>query len=477
VGLVVAVAALLVASTIAVVEFVQLREARRDLERAGGQETGEPDENGGLGGLFEDLLEDLLGEGGLPGGSQFDLFSCLSGGGSLGVQPAPAEGGLADQVRAIARAVEQIRQLRFEETVEPEFLSAQESADRVQEVFLEDYSAKVADAETRILEALAAIPPGIDLRETRAEALGAQVVGFYVPGTGELVVRTSGDTLGPVDRVTLAHELEHALADQKLGLPIPLKPKPGREDRDLAAVAVIEGDATLTMQRYAFTLPFEDQLQLADPSLAAEAEAGLAKLPYYLQQELLFPYEDGLSFVCRLYAAGGWEEVNRAYAEPPTTSAQILFPERFAAEEAAVDPADPGGPGPGWSFEGEHELGAANLLWLFEAPGGNPSRGLDDPMTGAGAWAGGEVHLWERGEDTAIGMALAEREGTDVLCVAMSHWYAAAFPQAAASGSALDGGLELDGSRQDAVLTCSDDEVHLGIGPNLSTARSLVAAT
>jgi hypothetical protein len=478
VGLALALAALLVASTVAVVEFFHLQEARRELESAGGREAEEPDEDQGLGELFEDLLDDLLGQGGLPGGSQFDLFSCLSGEGSVGAQPVPpAGGGLEEQVRAIARAVEQIRQLRFEETVEPEFLSAQESAARVQELFREDYSAEAAETETQILEALGAVPRGIDLRETRAEALGSQVVGFYVPETGELVIRTAGDALGPIDRVTLAHELEHALADQNLDFPIPLEPKPGREDRDLAAVAVIEGDATLTMQRYAFTLPFEDQLELADPSLAAEAEAGLAELPYYLQQELLFPYENGLSFVCRLYAAGGWEAVNRAYAEPPTTSAQILFPDRFAAGEVAVDPANPDRLRGGWRFEGEHELGAANLLWLFEAPGGDRSRGLDDPMTGAGAWAGGEVHLWERGQDSAVGLALAEREDADVLCVAISHWYAAAFPEVRPSGSALNEGLELDGERQDAVLTCSDDEVHLGIGPDMSTARTLAGTT
>jgi hypothetical protein len=231
------------------------------------------------------------------------------------------------------------------------------------------------------------------------------------------------------------------------------------------------------MQRYAFTLPFEDQLELADPSLAAEAEAGLAELPYYLQQELLFPYENGLSFVCRLYAAGGWEAVNRAYAEPPTTSAQILFPDRFAAGEVAVDPANPDRLRGGWRFEGEHELGAANLLWLFEAPGGDPSAALDQPLTGAGSWAGGELHLWENGEDTALGIGLVEREGADVLCSAMSHWYSAAFPEAQASGSALDGGLRLDGGSQDAVLTCSDDEVHLGIAPDLATARTLAGTT
>jgi hypothetical protein len=468
------VVALLVASSLAVIQFFELREARQRLEQAG--EGEDPDDGRGLGEIFEDLLDDLLGEGVLPEDPQLDLLSCIGAGGVPGGQPAPPVGGtLEQQVRAIARSVEQLRELEFEEAVEPQFLSPDEAAARIRELFLEDYTKQAADAEGRILEALGAVPPGMDLRAIRAEALGSQVVGFYVPATGEMVVRTAGGQLGPIDKVTLAHELEHALADQNLGLPIPLETKPGREDRDLAGLAVIEGDATLTMQRFAFTLPFDDQLALADPELAGEAEAGLAELPYYLQQQLLFPYEDGLSFVCDLYAEGGWNAVNAAYADPPTTSAQILFPDRYEAGEEAVDLPDPEEPGGGWTLEGTHEFGAADLLWLFEAPGGQPSRALDQPLQGSAAWAGGELHLWERGDDSAVGIALAEREGADVLCTAVSKWYAATFQDATADGSALQGGLRLDGSLQDAVLTCTDDEVRLGIAPDLATASRVVA--
>lgn len=471
VAVVLLVVALLIVSSIAVVQFFELRDARERVEGA----PAEPDEGQGLDDVFEDLLGDLLGEGALPDDPQLDLLSCIGGRGLFGAQPAPpATGTLEEQVRGIARSIEDIRELRFEEAVEPEFLSAEASTERIRELFLEDYTKQMAATDGRILEALGAIPPGMDLREVAADALGSQVVGFYVPATGELVVRTAGDQLGPIDRVTLAHELEHALADQKLGLPIPLESKPGREDRDLAGLALIEGDATLTMQRFAFTLPIDDQLALADPEVAAQAEAGLKGLPYYLRQKLLFPYEDGLSFVCDLYAEGGWDAVNAAYADPPTTSAQILFPDRYHAGEEAVDPADPAGPGGGWTVEGVHELGAADLLWLFEAPGGQPSRALDQPLRGAAAWAGGELHLWERGEDSAMGIALAEREDADVLCLAVSKWYASAFQDARPSGSAPDGGLRLDGVRQDAVLTCTDDEVRLGIAPDVATAARVV---
>jgi hypothetical protein len=227
------------------------------------------------------------------------------------------------------------------------------------------------------------------------------------------------------------------------------------------------------MQRYSSSLPFDQQLGLLDPEAIAEAEAGLAGLPYILEQELLFPYEDGLTFVCDLYEDGGWNAVDRAYGDPPTTTAQVLFPERYAEGEDALDPRDTGRLAGGWRLEGTHQFGAAAFLWLLEAPGGDPGLALDDPLEGAAAWAGGELRLWRRGPATAIGIAMAERDGHDVLCSAVSHWYAAAFPGAEPEGSALGRGLLLDGSRQDAALVCDGDQIRLGIAPDPATALEL----
>ena len=459
---------------LAVIFGVSLQVARERIDEleerveAGGGGGGD-----GGGDPLEDLLEGVFGEGENPledlGGG---LVGCI-GSGALGGETAQVpEGAPAEQVRALAEEVEQIRELEFREPVTPRFLGDEDIERRVRELFLEDYTPSVADRESRILTALGAIPPGLDMTEVRARALGGSVAGFYVPETGELVVRSSGD-LGPIEWVTLVHELDHALTDQVLDLPVPDELEPGREDSDLAALAAVEGDATLAMQRYSSSLPFDQQFGLLDPEAIAEAEAGLAGMPYILEQELLFPYEDGLAFACHLYGNGGWEAVDRAYDDPPTTTAQVLFPERYTEGEEALDPRDTGrllGP---WRLASTHQLGAATFMWLLEAPGGDPARALDDPRAGAAAWGGGELRLWTRGQASAVGISLAERRGHDVLCTAVSRWYAAAFPQAEPRGSALRRDLVLDGPAQDASLVCDGDEVRLGIGPDVATARRL----
>ena len=462
-------AGFLVASTIAVVEFVQLRAANERIEEleAGGDAGG-----GGPLGELGDVFEDLLGEteGLFEGSGELgSLFKCLGGLGGLG-----GSGEAGTTVGEIAQQVESIRELTFTHDVEPRFLGDQEMSDRVRELFLEEYTPELADIEQRLLTTLGAIPPGTDLRQLRSNAIGQQVAGFYEPETGELVVRQSGAEISAIDRITLSHELDHALTDQVLDIPLPDDPEIGREDASLAALALVEGDATLVMQRYSATLGLGEQFELLDPDAIAQAEAGLGGFPPYLEQELRFPYEEGLSFVCDLYAEGGWDAVNAAYEEPPTSTAQVLFPERYRAGEEVIDPGDAPSPGKGWRQEAQLELGAANLLWLFSAPGGDRAAAIPDAEAAASAWRGGEVQIWARGKRTALSVALAgDADLGPRLCEATDAWYRASFSDDRESVPDPFY-MVAEGEPQDAALLCEGPSVRLGIAPALRTAYRLV---
>lgn len=461
------VAAVVASVVLAVVQTVRLGAALNRIDELEGRTGATAEEEEEDGGLLDGLLEGILGE-------EEGLLGCVDGDLLVGPRLEAPSGQLRAQVRTIAGQVEEIRELEFRESVEPELLSAAQVRERIGELLLEEYTAEIADAEARLLAALGAIPRGTDLRDLRAEILGQQVAGYYVPETGEMVVRAEGDP-GPLEWTTLAHELQHALADQVLGLPVPDEIRTGTEDRDLAGVAVVEGDATLTQQRYALSLPPEHQLAFLDPSAIAEARAGLGGLPHFLRRELLFPYEEGLEFVCQLYRAGGWTAVDGAYREPPTTTAQVLFPDRYAAGDQAVFPRGPGRPGEGWRRATVHEVGAATLLWLFEAPGDDRSRALEDPRAAAGEWAGGQMHLWTRGPDTALGLSLVDREGGERLCDAVTDWYREAFSEGEEAPLRDGEELALRGGGQTGVVACPGDEVRVGIGPDLATARRQAA--
>lgn len=375
------------------------------------------------------------------------------------------------QLRRVAGIVERIRELRFDETPTPTFLAPDELAERTAG-FLEDYTEEQAREDAILLERLGAIPSGTDLRELLSTALGEQVAGFYDPESGELVVGTDAGEgrLGPLDELTLAHELQHALADQALGLPGEREIPPGEEDGAFAVQSLIEGDATLTMARYAEqALSVIDQARLlaAQGRLAAEL-GNLTALPHYVQRSLLFPYEEGMAFVSHLEARGGWELVDAAYTRTPRTSLEILEPERYlTGQTEVVDPRDPGPLGAGWEEVDRVGVGAADLLFLFEAPGGDASQALDDPRGAAVRWRGGEARVWEREGTYAVGLALAGEAG---LCDAITAWYRAAFPRSTFTVTGT--GLRADGE-QDAQITCLDAGVRIGIAEDARTAASI----
>lgn len=470
----------------------ELADAQRRMAEA---ERGRQGATGGSGAATGDLL-DRLGE--LLGGGDAGGLGDLLGGG-LGADCAEAladaapggpTGGGQDQagdpvaqVRAIARTVERLRGLRFRRLPRPTFVSRGELGRRAA-ASVGEYPDAQADADGRALVALGALPPGSDLKALLRRALGAAVAGFYDPESGELVVGApgagtgtggAGRRLGPAERVTLAHELEHALADQRLGLPAAVeRPPAGQADAALGALAVVEGDATLTMQRYSLaSLGLADQLSMLAQALPAQGQ--LDRLPAYLAQRLTFPYLQGMAFVCRLHADGGWAAVDRAYDRPPATSAQVLFPERYAAGERAADPRDPPAPPAPWRQAGRETFGAADLLWLFQAPGGDKARALDGAMGRVAAWAGGELLTFADGDRTAVGLALAERAGAGGLCGSMRAWYQAAFPEGRAVAAAAGEAMARQGRTGHAVLRCQGGEVRLGVAPDLDTARALAA--
>lgn len=443
---------------------------------------------GGDSGGLEDLLGGLLGGesgdlGGLLGGldPSGNLGSCLTGApGSFEVGDESPEA----QVDDIAKAVEELRGLRFPSDVEPIFVSPGEMAERVRALVEEGYPSDLADFDTRVLVALGMIPPGYDLLEAQLDLLDSGVAGYYDPATAELVVATPGPSeisqgqpLAAIDQITLAHEMIHALTDARLGIPEAIKDPRADPEVIRAQQALIEGDATLGMQQFSLgALGFDEQLaMMMDPRvLGAQQEAG--EFPYVLSNGAQLPYLEGMSFTCSLYADGGWGAVDAAYDDPPSNTSQILFPERYQDRTEAIDPSPPGTPGSGWQSLRQVGFGSIDLLMLFSAPGDNPANALSDPRERARGWGGGEAAAWSRGSDTAVGISLVDTgDGSESLCDSMVSWELAAFPDHSEVDQTVSEQLVHSGDGRAGVVVCDGSDVRIGIGPDLDTARTVAA--
>lgn len=411
-----------------------------------------------------------------PGGREEPL-----GGGSLASPCAgtPRIEGIADVGRegdlaSVIALVEDLRSLEFRTDPDPVYLAPAAFGERVASmpVFREGE----AELLQNVLVNLRAIPHEYDLERELTETTTDGVIGFYEPETEELVVKGTGgaDGFTGLERMTLVHELEHALADQVHGFR-PLDDPDADEDALAAYRALVEGDAELVTETYAAqALGFADAIEIG--LVAGAAGASALDAPHFIVRSLTFPYLEGTAFACALYERGGWAAVDAAYADPPDTTHEILFPETYPAPPPR-DLRDPIGPGDPWEPAATMTFGAADLLFLLETVEEEPATttGLSPdfpPIRIAERWRAGEVHLWTTGTRSAVALAIAGPRGDDRLCHAIADWYDAGHPLARKVAYADHLAFETDG--RTGVLRCLRDGglVRLGIGPDLSVARA-----
>ncbi len=232
---------------------------------------------------------------------------------------------------SIEREVEQLRGLRFLHPVDfreiprtdlPAILR-QKLAQQVPDQEFEDAGISLA--------ALGVLPSEIDLKKTYLALLGEQIGAFYDQHEKQLFTFSGQPLSASQNRVIMAHELTHALEDQHFDLSrLPIESK-GNDDRVLAATALVEGDATLVMNRYMVGDLSTASIRDALASTLTTDVRQLASAPRYLRETLLFPYLRGQEFCDRLYSGGGWDALAEAFRHPPASSSQILHPERFLA--------------------------------------------------------------------------------------------------------------------------------------------------
>jgi hypothetical protein len=190
------------------------------------------------------------------------------------------------------------------------------------------------------LQLLGFIPTRFDFEEATYKLLRDQMEGYYEPADGTMYM---ANDLGAEDaEATLAHELVHGLQDQRWNLEERSKYRPGEGDRSEAVSSLAEGDATSAMFDVMIGLDLSrggrTAVDLSDDALSEQIRAEMnqapaASAPHVMRTSLVAPYLYGTLFVHALRRRGGWEAVNRAWDDAPTTTEQILHVEKWLAHE------------------------------------------------------------------------------------------------------------------------------------------------
>lgn len=358
------------------------------------------------------------------------------------------------------------------------------SASQVRREGLADLNRLTTPTERRaneeLLKLLDLIPARADMRAIQSSIYQEQVAGYYDPRTKRLaLVRTAGAQDESIAEITLAHELTHALDDELFG--IREQPQQAGDDQAAAYTALVEGDATSVMTRYAAR--YMSGANLLGLLFAGSSAAGVPPPPPYVQASLEFPYLEGQRFVDALYSYGkGWKLVNYAFRfHPPSSTAQILHPLEYILRKRPLPVRPRIRPllGRDWRLAAGGTPGEFDLRQLLQR-GVGPNRA---EQVGAG-WRGGSYQLWRRGPLPAASCASPCRSRDALVLV----WRASSVAAAGQIGSGLSAYVarDLRGTRPAggtwslaggaAAVASSGSRVSLALAPTRALAAALTAA-
>jgi hypothetical protein len=233
---------------------------------------------------------------------------------------------------AMLKETSELRELSILKAVKS---GAQSRAD-IERMIIKNLDADTTPAEMHaaevLLRAFGLAPRDFAYRTFLVKLLTEQVAGYYDPKVQQFYLADWIELDG--QKPVMAHELTHALQDQHFNLKRFEKWPKGDSDAELAAHALIEGDATLAMTIYMTKNPLVALAFIKSLGGQEIASEQFRRAPRALRESLLFPYEEGSAWATQLYKRGGWEMVSQAFTKLPQSSEQILHADKYFAYEA-----------------------------------------------------------------------------------------------------------------------------------------------
>ncbi|MBI1379582.1 MAG: hypothetical protein GC161_00670 [Planctomycetaceae bacterium] len=329
----------------------------------------------------------------------------------LACAPAPAQdedqAALEDQrFQDIMAEVEDLRGLEFLRPVDFKTIDAKGVDDYLSGVLERTGGKARLDFSGDVARHLGLVPADMDLERTLRGMLGQQIAGLYDPPTERFYLALG---LHPaIERVTVAHELVHALDDQHFDLGAAMDSRLSNSDWLWAYQAAAEGSATAVHNRWLVNNLGKIGAE-GLREVQAQGSRGLEDAPEFLWKPLLGTYLLGASFLVHSESLTRGQtampkpgDADRALREPPRSSEQILHPKKYWDDDHVDEPVPVTyriAPLPdGWRVAGEDVMGELGLARLTEEGDGQgrfePTGLLQLQFTNpAAAGWGGDRHV------------------------------------------------------------------------------------
>ena len=315
---------------------------------------------------------------------------------------------VADTVRPY---IEKETSLPFTGPVKVTVLDAGPFTDRLNAARLNPAVARAVRAEP-VLKTLGIVDADVNLADQVKRLSTGNVPAFYDVKANDLVVKSG--PLTPFVLTKIVHEMVRADYDQHFELDRPNLVAPD-DETGLAWDSLVEGTASRIENRFTTALPDADK-----KSVQAEQQRlqGLVPkdLPDYVLVEYAFPFGSGPKFADYLMNNGGAPRVNAAFQNPPTTTEQIIHPEKFVAGEGPKAMGDPPADGAVIRSGSLGQLMLSLMLAQVLAPG--------DAEAASENWGADRYVAWQNGAQTCARLTIAmdTPDATTLMGKALAAW-------------------------------------------------------
>ena len=330
--------------------------------------------------------------------------------------------GAAAQTADILRDLSEITGLQIRRAVKQETMNRSQLKQFFEQRIKEVVKPEELRVEELTLKKFGFVPADFDLKSTTIDLLTEQAAAFYDYRKKKMVLLDSGGD--GLQQTALVHELAHALADQHFNLEKYLTKGNSSDDASLARTAVMEGQATWLMSEHAAKRLGQS---LVDAPLLVEAMSRMAagsgasfpvfeKVPLYMRESLVFPYSKGMLFQQAVVKKLGKQGFREVFQHPPTTSQEILHPEKYFNHIVPEKVEPPLPPGKGWKELIDGTLGEFDhdILLRQYSPG---DAGLQV------AWRGGRYRIREHKKTKRTVLAYATAWDSEASAVKMLQAY------------------------------------------------------
>jgi hypothetical protein len=360
------------------------------------------------------------------------------------------------EVPDIARELTAISGLELRRPVPCDFMSKEKVNEFLKQKVKHGSTKEEIRADELTLKKFGLVPQDFDLSSSTVDLLTEQAAAFYDYDRKKLFITETASRED--EEPVLAHELAHALADQKFDLGKFMRKGRNSDDGSAARLAVMEGQATWLMSEY---MARKSGRSLADSPDLVRAMSGVSDSggqfpvfesePLYLRLTLVFPYTKGMLFQNSVFQRDGKDGFAEVFKRSPVSTAQILHPDLYFDD---VKPADPDLPEPhlphGYKGLVGGSLGELDTSVLLEQYLGKERAAEIAPH-----WRGSAFELRENKKakrvvllyaaewDSEESAGLYLKAYREVLAKKWKHMTVASESDSAVSGDGDDGGFEL----------------------------------